>query len=474
MKSNMNKAFLNDTIIDIKEISWRLLEQWKAFVIGALCIMVLFLGSMYIHNSKVAKDYSIAQQVSQPSTAQEVINGLPEGERMAVSTAYSLMIEGKKLDEYIHTAPIMQMNPTNVKRLRVSWVCNELEDNYTTAMAYITELQSQDSVNALISASGVNIEPKYFSELIYGIYPKTEVDHSVGIDVLLTEAMDEQAVQEELSRLIVNANNKMQNNFGEHQIKNYRSEISDVYDDRVYTRQINVLNNFANINSYINSLKNYFSETQEAAFDKIQNNDFSSQRLEQISAPEKTITKRNVLIGFLLGGVIYIGFYFLYIILTHLLISPEVLQKASIRSLGEWYDTNSNKNILLRDCTIWKRHHRKKLDREAAINKASQTIVSICEYNNINNLLMALTGKYTEMQKSFISGLSNRFTSGQLQAKCIEISKERDVIDENAIIETEGVLLIVFDSKTRFSEINTIYDRCQDYEKPIIGSIYLG
>ena len=39
-----NNTISNDYYLDIKEFVWRLLEQWKAIVLLAICVSALFLG----------------------------------------------------------------------------------------------------------------------------------------------------------------------------------------------------------------------------------------------------------------------------------------------------------------------------------------------------------------------------------------------------------------------------------------------
>lgn len=474
MKSRTPNDFSAEMIIDIKEIGWRLLEQWKVVLLSSLFLMALFLGLMYTRNVKTAASQEQARKENQQITVQDVIDALPENERVSVSTVCRLTQEVKQLDSYVHTAPIMRIDPNNTKRLRVSWTGSVAKNDYSIAMPYMMEIQTKNCISAIINAGGEELDPQECMDLVYITFPRDEVDNIVCVDVFLTESMDAEAVQEELANQIKNATAKLQTEYGELLIKNYQSEIANVFDDRVYSKQIGTLNNLANLNNQINNLKNNFTDSQKAAFARIQNIDLQSEKTEQAITAPKTITKRNVMAGFVLGAIIYIGLYLLFIILSHSVISPDSLRKDSVRILGEWYDTNSKRNNFFKDAIVWEKHHQGKLDKEEAMIKAVDTISSICKHKDVKELLFASIAEQSKEQANYIQGIIDGLNSQNINVVLAVTQKKKIEFNEKILLTVDGVVLIVSDSKTKYKDLAAVVEQCGDYGKQIMGSIYLG
>lgn len=474
MELKSKNAFLNDMTIDLKEIGWRLLEQWKSVFLGAVCIMALFLGFMHLHNAKTVANQGQDEVMNQPKSAQEVIDSLPENEQIPVLTAYQFAQQNEQLQTYVRLAPIMQIDPNNAKRLRSSWTTDNADHGHAIAMSYVLELQTNEVVKALINASGADCNIEQFMGLMFFTYPNNVDDSTVCLDLFLTDSMNAEAVQEELVHQVEKAKVKIQKEFGEHSIQDYRSEIGYVSDDRVYTKKVSTLSNMANINQTVTNLRNNFSDLQTAAFTKIMNEDYTSAGVETAPVAPKTITKRNVIAGLILGGIIYIGLYFLIVILSHVVISPAMFRKASVRVLGRWYNPESKKNALLRDRFIWKKHHKKYLDKEMALNKVSEVMSGICQYKGVRSLLLAVATDQSEGQEGFVRDLVDRLKADGIRVTSTVISKKSGNIDENVFMSADGVTVIAIDSKTKIEELAVILDCCNDYEKPVMGSVYLG
>ena len=92
----------------------------------------------------------------------------------------------------------------------------------------------------------------------------------VSYDILLTENMKAEAVQKECRHQVESIHARLQNEFGEHRIVNYQSEIAVVADQTLYQSQLTALNGLVTINTQLNNLKNTFSAEQEKAFSKLQ------------------------------------------------------------------------------------------------------------------------------------------------------------------------------------------------------------
>ena len=467
-----NNTISNDYYLDIKEFVWRLLEQWKAIVLLAICVSALFLGLLHVHYSNNAAMEKQVQESKQKISAEEIVDALPESERTAVTTAYRLWQEREQLSDYIQTAQIMKIDPSHANRLRASWAIDGLSnDTNTLAMSYVVAMQSDDSVNVLRKASGIDIQDDSFNELLYITYPDKIEQEVVCVDLFLTEEMEAEDVQYELQQLLNSIHNQLSLEFGEHQIKNYKSEIAFVSDERLYDKQTKVFNNYNNFNNQITNLNNSFTSGQKGAFVKLKEKDIEPEKEEQIRTAPKAVSLSNILIGLVLGGLVYVGLFLAYTVLSKRVNSTEILTGSSVRFLGEWYDSSTTNNLLMKDGFIWKRHHQKHLDEEAEIKKISNTIKSICHFREIDNVLLTITGKKTKNQEEFIERIINNIKASSINIKCLETNGS---LDDSAFIDANGIVLVIIDSKTRIEDLHSVFECCNNYERPIVGSVYLG
>ena len=471
MDSNQN-SLSKEHIIDLKDFCWLVLGQWKAIILVALCVMLAFLGLMSFRQTKALKEQD-SQYSAQNLSEQDILNTLPDNEQSVVASTYRLLQERDKLSNYICSAPIMEIDPNQAQRLRVSWAVDEKEiDSNTLAMTYLMELKSTDCVNRLIQASGTSMDVGHFSDLVFFTFPEKIGEGVVCCDVFLTDEMQGEKLQSELNNEIQSIFSRMQSEFGQHRLINYKSEITQVADDRVLQRQTTLLNNFANFNNQINSLKNMFSLGQKEALGKLQ----EIGNGQTIKAPKRTrvVTLRNILIGLVLGGFIYLVFCLLAVMASGKVFGESMIKGTPARLLGQWDSLfkDSAGNWLVRDKWLWNKQHRNHQDKNVELERATETIESVCVYKNINQLLMFSTAKQTVEQKKFVDELNNRIEAAGLRVMYAEYN-DGNSIQDRFFKDNDGVILYLFDSKTHFRDIETIVNRCNDYNKPILGSIYL-
>lgn len=473
---DLKNHYEKESLIDFKEICWRLLEQWKAVLLVTCCITLAFLGYVYLHNAKESRSQNQAQQEKQYASEQEIIDSLPDAEQELVASAYRLLQKREEYSRYILSAPIMEINPNHAKRIRISWAIES--DNQkidTLVMAYLLGLQSESCKSALIEASGADIDSEEFNDLISITFPNQADMGVVCYDVFLTEDIDTEAIQEALKSQVQELHGKLSEELGDHNIKNYQSEVGIVSDQTIYSRQVSALSNYATINNQINNLKNTFSAAQDKAFSKLQEKDHTTETADQVPVPKKTLTILNILIGLFLGICAYVIVFFVYVILSNRAISSNMLNESNARSLGEWYgDTDSKKTGLKRDRFVWRKHHRKHLDREQEIESTSNVIANICKINQISKMLLVLTAECSQIQRAFINDLSNSLALKEISIKTVDVKLGNNALFDSALLEADGIVLIIVDLKTRSKDVGTVFDRCNDYIKPVLGSVYLG
>ena len=472
MKQKRN-SFSNTLVIDIKEFCWRLLEQWKVIILVSTCIMVAFLGCMKFRNMRVKATEQKSQSNTVVQSAQEIVNALPDDEKTAVLCTYRLWKEKEQVGEYINTALIMKLDPSHSKRLRVSWGVDTIEQNTgIIQMSYVMGLQSDKCRKALLQASGLDADVEQINDLLLITYPNENDQDLICCDFFLTDNMLGKDVQTELNHQVESIHNDLQVSICEHQIQNYQSEIAIVSDDRILERQTEVLSYYANLNSQVNNLKSTFSSNQKDALTKLQEkeNKGSIQEIEQIPSVSPVFSIHNIVIGLAIGVFIYICLFLLYVILSCRIISAKSMQEAPIRLLGELYTDNGGISKLIRDEKIWKHWHHKLFDEERETKRIANILISICQFKQLDSLLLMLSSNISNQQNAVIKDLSSQLKENDIEVEEIEVEKQNA---DQALLSIEGVVLVILGNKTKVREIDSILDRCCEYEKPILGSVYL-
>lgn len=470
-----DSRYAEEQIINVKELFWQILEQWKAVCAVSFCVMLVFLGCSYIHSTSKIKKEEQSKKEQEQLTNEAIIASLPVNDQSLVSSTYRLWEKSEDLSEYINSAPIMQLDPNHVKRLRASWTVDSFNDNSTKLiMSYVLKTQKEEFVKQLIESSGVELNNNQFNDLFFITFPDETNDDVICCDVFLTDSMNTDAIQERFGQLVEDTHSELQGVFGEHEIKDYQCEVTNVTDKRVYEKQEETLDDYANICSKINSLKNMFSADQKNAYQKMKEKTLDPGIEESRTAPS-TITFVNIIFGFILGMFLYIGSFFLYVLVTKKVISSDALADLSIRSLGEWYaipDGFTRKNII-QDVHLLRKHHRSHLDRENEIDSISYRVKSFCNYKKINELVVIAISDITEKEEAFIHDLSNAIIAKNIEVKYMSIGVEDSILDD-AILNTQAVILVVIGFRTKYDDIGTIVAKCNDFERPVLGSVYLG
>ena len=147
MDQNTSMRNNDAVLIDLKELLWKLLEQWKAILVFSLIIMLLFSGYSYVKAGAGTEESSVIQ------TPEEILAGLSEEDRAQVLNVYLESEAKEKVREYIEDSALMKLDPYNVTTLAMSWtVLSDKEINNQLVASYRNELDSNDVLGAVSDA----------------------------------------------------------------------------------------------------------------------------------------------------------------------------------------------------------------------------------------------------------------------------------------------------------------------------------
>ena len=178
----------SSVIINVRELIWNLLEQWKAIVIVALIFGIICTGFMYhrevgIYNAELAKKTEMANALDgfvpeenggyfDEYTEQVIesnIESLSEEDQLAVRNLIQMHNSLNASKEYCSQSILMNIDPVNKKTLKILYgisVSNEDQALLPALASSYQEYIKDDLEQFFAEALGQEVELKYLDELI--------------------------------------------------------------------------------------------------------------------------------------------------------------------------------------------------------------------------------------------------------------------------------------------------------------------
>lgn len=495
----MNNIEKNQTIvISVRDIIWDLLAQWRALLLIALLMMLLVVGLKYTKDIKV---YNTAQQEKENEAVAnipadqkiaDILDTLPDDERATVEfmVKQDEWIETEK--EYLNKSILMNANPENQRTLLIDYFISDEDgsDATTTALynAYIDHLWSEDIIEGIKSAMGVDVENRYISELISSYNGTSNINGAdqnamFEVRVALPDGADAGAVEKSITDVMTGYSSELNSRIAPHTIKLIGSSETYFCNIGAINNRNNILYSVNNLTNNAKNLKTNLSDAETAAIEGIKaikkeatNIDTSKEAdddgVEAQVPPKPGFSKKYALLGFILGAMMYAFLYTLYIILKGKITSSgQTEYYTGSRLLGEVYHVGEHKGIrqLLHSKLVDNIRYKGRLDEDKQIAKASSSIESVCRHAGTDTITLFK-----------LSGISN---GADVLAKISDTIREKgfsvDVkdVNEDSIEEdllTAGNAVCISGSDSKANDLLALAGLMRDYDVNQLGNIYIG
>ena len=475
-------------VINLKEVIWDLLEQWKAILIVALLMALLVSGAKYFKDTRAysAKQAQNAAETQADLSAEERIEGilsaLPDGERLTVEY---LVKQNEWLDaekDYVGSSILFKTDPTNQRTLILDYFIEDTDDSKSVANAlaygyagFVTNERVTEAVGRIIDPKA---ERKYIAELIscgnksvYNQMPSTDENAMLEVRIILPEETDAQAVEAALTETLREQSTELSKTVGVHSIKLVESGESYLYNNDAVNNRNNVLYSINNLTNNNRTIQSSLSEGQRSAVAQITQIK-STKGTEGLNKDEEAETlskpgfsKKYVLLGFVLGAMAYAFLYLAWLILRGCInYASDAENYTGARLLGEIQVAKKRGalNSILKSKVVEKIRYKDRLDADKLISNIANAIGAICkreEINSIANLNMtALTED--DIKKLDVKGVKQNI----IEAGSIE---EGDFLNIKDAILTIG-------NKTKLTDLDELMKRCQYYNVNILGTVFVG
>lgn len=468
----------NDAIfIDLKELLWKLLGQWKAVLAFSLIIMLLFSGYSYVKAGSSSEESDVTK------TPEEILAGLSDADRGQVLNVYLESEAKEKVREYIEDSPLMKLDPYNVNTLTMDWtVLSDKELNNQLVASYASELESNAVLEAISKAWSGKYSVQQIEELAVvtssissDVTDEEQSGSMLELKLYIPDDESAEGASANINKVMADISSKLSANIGDHEIVPLSADAKVVSDRELSDKQYNAYNRLYSMITQVNNLRDKLSAGQRATYETLIAYDENAEATSSKASHRSFVNKRNFAIGFMLGLILYLAAYILYFAFSGKIRSSRVVEEAyGLRTLGEWYPDNKKGllSALINDPFVNKKHHAGHYDIDREADRATESIINAMPEGN--NLLLISDAGAGEGAESFKKALADRLDNNNISVSCMETDVTNGVfLGENILKSNDAAVIVADKNQTKTREIKEICGKCRYCGKPILGVAYV-
>lgn len=491
-----NKSFKQPVMeVDIAELFWELLEQWKAILLLAIIMACVVCGTKYVndmksYNAEVAAKTEAEAQANIPADERiaDLLNSLPSSE---VADAKLVIMEKEwlfKQKEYLNNSLFMDTDPSN--QIVLTLVCDIKADDVDTVPALVNSfdmyVESDDFAEIIKPTIDQTAETNYIGELINSgrnTRERVTVDDSNGSFKISIILIDESKAEETASAAI-NALKEYSAQLSSshlHTLSIADQDISVIYNYADIERQRHILDKIDEMETTSNTAESELTAPQKQVVSEALNIFITSETAKSIGTAdfgdetEPVVTgwsRKHALLGFILGVVLYAGIFTMVLILRGCVTSARAAERYSgVRLLGEVYQkesTSTGIEIILRSKAIESLRYRDKGDSIAQIKKIAESITAVCKHKGTNECSLINITHCDEGCNEIMSLIAAETAKMGVKTDIISLD---DDFDEKQLLSVENAVLVT-SHRTKVPMLGKINALCNAFTINILGCVY--
>ena len=499
-----NQTYQKQVIeINIKELIWDLLAQWKAVLLVSLIMALLMCGARYAKD-KSAFDASIIAQkeaeaqkaLSKTERIAAVVDALPADKREAV---WLIIQEKEWVDaqrDYLRESILMRTDPTNQRVLSMVFKIdaeNE-EDLPVLAQAYASLAFSENTEEVLGTLIDPAANKKYIGELIRGSgdYTDSEANEMItasGPAITIRMILPEEANADDIAKAIAESLSEQGKKLkakSPHSIGLADYEEIRIYDRKTVKDRKNTFDSINSLETMIKTERNSLSVEQDAAVAAILKIIDEQDSVEELASAAEQETQpaavapapgpnvKYAIMGFILGMLIYALCYVVIVILRGTVNTASGIEGyTNSRLLGAAYYKGERAGLakLLHSNLIDKLRYKNLPAFDSQIDRIGKSVAAVCTHADAKDVaIIKLTD--TETAKPLNDAIKSVADSiGNSGVNSNEIDT-LDSFEENDLLKINNAVMVV-GNDTKVSHLGNIAALCRDYDINMLGSIYL-
>lgn len=482
--------------LNLIDLIWKLLMQWKAILILCVAMGILAPGIKYYkdnnaYKAELAARKEAEEQLSLPAEEriEAALSALPAEQHDDVLFAVQEQDLITKQKEYLNDSILLNLDPSRQRQLVISYVIKSDKemDMRALADAYSTLLCKNDVLIKLRDIIDPDARLDYIDELIDAkneYLMSGDVSSALyTVNIVLPENVDADAVLSLVDSEFNNNHDELNSVVGDHSIGLLNSEDRIVFNKDIADRRSGMTNTINNLSNNLDAVLGRLNAEQQSVYEKIilikeveknsiDDNAGDTQLVSSSQPNAPVFSKKYAVLGLFLGGIIYAGMYIVILIMKKTVFCVSAAQKYTCtRLLGEVYPQTKHSGLkwLFTSDILAKLRYKDRLDVEKQISSLAATVDAVCVHHATSKLTLML------------SGLDHGFDDivDRIVIECNSVGNKKnidlinaDTMDEAAFGSVKDVVYVLC-NKSKIDNLNNLLSLIGEYDVIPLGTIYL-
>lgn len=466
--------------ISLKELFWKIVLAWKAWLICGVIFAVLFAGLRYV---KDMRSYQVAIESlksTKGNTAKDVAETvLTADECQEVQDAKSIQQAMDKSRKYLQESVLMNIDPYQEQSLILqyyidsdyTWNINkDFSGDYTSAVtnAYAEYVKSGVVAKRIQEELGLDVEERYIEELI----SVEELESAVKTEDILTVQViyNDEKVLEQMAQILKECLEEqtatINNTVGSHTLKLLSENIAVHTDSELAEKHSTVQSQMDSYRTQLNTLLDTMTEDQLAELDIVL---AEEEEIVTGTLVKPSFSKKYLVLGFATGVIMVILWICGVAIFTSKLQSSQELETMyGLRLFGTM--KKERKAVGLDKVLLsLKNRNQKQLSKKASFQFLISNLELACKAENVTQIFMTGT-EIEHMEKAWLE----EFVQKMEQAGIIVVYGENicyDAVDLRKASEIGCAILLEESGCSIYEEITKEVKILSEQNVKILGCI---
>lgn len=483
--------------LDIKELFWDILSQWKAVLAVSLITAVLACGAVYHKdntNYKAAveaqKEKAFQETLPKDEQIANVVNMLPSD---AIGDVWLVVQEKEwieKQKKYLAESLLMKTDPADQRELVLVYLLNtENEDDLPVLLqAYTAFVYSEETVEAIGTAIGSRADNIYIGELIRSTEEQTysgEEDiigkgNAFTVKIVLPDETYAENVADAVTNALQEQGQRLNKQFV-HSLGLVEHDVNIIYDRKTIKDRKVLFESIRDLEGSVSNTEKILTVEQKAAIESIlsiisepynvSEEAVQPEAAEELAAPG--LSKKYAILGFILGAFLYVFGYVAILILRGRVSAASGIERyTKHRLIGEVYYVGKRNGLskLTHSNIIDKLHYKGLPDFKTQIDRIKESVEAVCMHTQAKDVtfIKVTDTNSIETVREVIPSIINATGNRDRNSNVLEVLSD---VEEKNLLDIEDAILIIGDD-TKVSHLRKVASLCRDYDINLLGSIY--
>lgn len=476
--------------IDLLDFLFRMLEQWRGWLILGLIMALLVPSVKYVRDASLATANGNVTETGN-TTADE-----SDGTLETTLSDYNAW-QAKKT--YYEKSVRMHIDPEEARTLTLLYYITAEDtsavDVTALGQAYAMQGGEDAFLTALGDGLGLDTATGYVHELctVEAAGGGTANDRQLGttltVTILLPDTADENDAEAAVTTYFETLSERLNDSFGAHTITFRSSAVARGLDMTLSETQMTT---FAGVLSAKKTYQTDFAALDEEAQAEVlsliaagktdgyeEDEDVSdiggdmATNLAATEAAEPVFSVKYALLGFLLGAVLYAGIAFIYMLLARRIrTEDELVEMSGLRSMGAIYEYpyTSALTRFLHDKNVYAWRHRHALSADDGKNAVAVSLLAKAKHIDAGDITVLTLGAVSEWVRGILQAQTDALSSEGIGVKRLDAENGVSSVDEAEFDGMKPVFLVVLSDKTKPRMVAEMLLRLREYAVPVIGT----